>query len=206
MVNFRFIAAISISSLIFLLGIFLGQAISYYNLSELRQSQENILSDLAGYELAYSILSEQDVCKIHFKELQKERAKLGQKVSDLEEKFGLSHPEVLTQTERYHIYQIKEYLFLKKVKKICNLSLPLILYFYSTDCDELCTAQGYILDTLSKKYNLTTIYAFNYEIDNPVLEVVKKIYNITSVPSLVINGKTYNRFLKLDEIEKIIYG
>ncbi len=203
MVNFRFVSAIGISSLIFLLGIFLGQAISYYNLSELKQSQENILSDLVGYELAYSILLKQDICNIDFSEIQKERAKLGQKVSDLEEKLGPKNPELLIEKERYQIYQIKEYVFFEKVKEQCNISIPLILYFYSHPCDE-CIAQGHVLDALSGKYNLTTIYALDYKIDNPVLEVINKKYNITSTPSLVINGKTYNKFLTLQELEGII--
>jgi len=203
MVNFRFIAVITSTTLIFLIGIFLGQTISYYTLYELKYSQENILSDLVGSELAYSILSTQDICEVDFSEIQKERAELGEFIENLESKLGPKNQEVLLETERYHLYQIREYLFFRDLKKSCNGSHPLILYFYSHPCDE-CIAQGYILNTLSGKYNITTIYSLNDNIDNPALKAIKNRYNITSIPSLVVDGKTYNRFLKLDELEKII--
>jgi hypothetical protein len=203
MVDFRFIAVVAITSLVFLLGIFLGQAISYYNLSELRQSQEKILSEMMGYDLSWSILAKEDICNLSFKEFFKKRQELGNMVYDLEKKFGPKNPEVLIEKERYHIHQIREYLFFRDLKEKCNLSYPLIIYFYSHPCDE-CIAQGYVLDTLSRKYNLTTIYSLDYDISNPILDTIKILHNVTTTPALIINGKTYNKFLKIGEIEKII--
>ncbi len=203
MVNFRFVSAIGISSLIFLLGIFLGQAISYYNLSELRQSQEKILSEMMGYELSYSLLSDEEICNLPFKDFFKKRQEIGNKVYDLEEKLGPENPELLIEKERYHLYQIREYLFFKELKEKCNYSYPLIIYFYSHPCDE-CIAQGHILDALSGKYNLTTIYSLDYGIDNPLLDTIKTLHGVTTTPALIINGKTYNKFLTLQELEGII--
>jgi len=204
MVNFRFIAVIISTTLIFLIGIFLGQTISYYNLYELKYSQENILSDMIGYELSYSFLPKKNLCNVSFKEFLNERENLGELVGSLESKLGPKNPEVLLEKERYHLHQIREYLFFKDLKKYCNSSYPLILYFYSHPCDE-CIAQGYILNTLSRKYNITTIYAIDYDIDNPVIKLTKKLYNITSTPSLIINEKAYSGLIKLPELEKICY-
>lgn len=205
MVNFRFIASAAIASLVFLLGIFFGQSISYYNLSEFKYTQDKLISEMLGYELTFLILSKQEICDISFKKFLKERVELGQKLTGLEERFGPENKEVLVLKERYHLYQIREYLFFKNLKDKCNLSLPLILYFYSSNCD-LCIAQGRVLDAFSSKYNITTIYAISYEINNPAIRAIKNIYNVSSTPSLVINDVTYNKFLKLNEIEKIIYG
>ncbi len=204
MVNFRFLAVIAVTSLVFLLGIFLGQATSYYNLSELKHSQEKILSEMMGYDLSYSLLSKEEICNFSFKEFFRKRQELGDMVYTLEEKFGPKNPEVLIEKERYHIHQIREYLFFKDLKEKCGFSYPLIIYFYSHPSDE-CIAQGYILDTLARKYNLTTIYSLDYMIDNPLLDTIKTLYDVTATPALVINGKTYNKFLKIDELEKIIF-
>lgn len=204
MVNFRLVATVAITSLIFLLGIFFGQYISYYHLSELKQTQEKMLYEMTGYELAYSFLSERDICNTSFKDLIKERAELGQKLVSLEKKFGSENEEVKSLQERYHLYQIREYLFFKKLNQECESKVPLILYFYSNDCD-MCLAQGRVLDALYNQDKSISIYAIDYEVDNPILNSVKNVYNITTTPSLVIHGKTYNRFLSFDELERI-YG
>jgi thiol-disulfide isomerase/thioredoxin len=205
MVNFRLVATFVTTTLVFLLGIFFGQYISYYNLSEFKKIQDSIISEVMGYELTFSILSEQDICNMSFEKFIKERIDLGQRLAGLEEKFGPNNEHVLALKERYHLYQIREYLFFRNLRNKCNFSEPLILYFYSHDCDE-CIAQGKILDAISGKYKIITIYAISYEIDNPAIRALKNVYNITSTPSLVINEVTYNKLLRLDEIEKIIYG
>ncbi|MGC9310261.1 MAG: hypothetical protein ACP5E4_00900, partial [Candidatus Aenigmatarchaeota archaeon] len=86
----------------------------------------------------------------------------------------------------------------------CGHDYPLILFFY-TQGDDYSVAQGNILDRLNSKYNLTTIYAINYNTENPAVISVREIYNITKTPALVINEKTYNRRMSLDEIESILY-
>jgi thiol-disulfide isomerase/thioredoxin len=204
MVSLRFVATFSITALTFLIGIFLGQAVSDYRLSEAQQSQNDLMSSLIGYELAYTLISEHDLCSTDFTELQIERAKLGRKVSELGERLGQNDSTLRYQTELYHTYQLREYSFLKKVKQDCNKTYPLVLYFYSNNND-LCVAQGQTLDAIQAKYNLTTIYAINYEIDNPSVNIIKKIYNVTSTPTLVINENKYEGFIRFEKIEEILY-
>ncbi len=205
MVNFRFVSAIGISSLIFLLGIFLGQAISYYNLSEVRQTQEKLLYKMTGYDLTYSILSEKNVCNLSFRDFIKERVELGQKLVSLEERFGPENEEAKSLQERYHLYQIREYLFFKEFNQECSRQIPLILYFYSDNCD-MCDAQGNILDALYARNKSMNIYAIDYGVDNIALRTVKNLYEINTTPSVVINGKTYNHFLSFKELNNILYG
>ncbi len=205
MVNFRLVATVAITSLIFLLGIFFGQYISYYHLSELKQTQEKLLYEMTGYELAYSILSEKNVCNLSFRDFIKERVELGQKLASLEERFGPESEEVKSLQERYHLYQLREYLFFKKLNKKCPTQVPLILYFYTNDCDK-CDAQGRILDALYARNKSMNIYAIDYEVDNLALRSVKNLYEINTTPSVVINEKTYNRFLSFEELNNIYYG
>lgn len=203
MVNFRLVSVLLITIVTFLTGIFIGQAISAYNLSEVKNSQDELMSNMAGYELAYTILSKENICTTNFTELQNERAKLGRGVSDLEERLGSNDRAVLTQKELYSIYQLREYLLLKEVKVKCNKDDPMILYFYTINQDD-CIAQGHILDAIQSKYNLTTIYAIDYNAKNPAVNIVKGMYNISSTPTLVINENRYDHLMAFKEIENII--
>lgn len=205
MVNFRFIATFAAATLVFLAGVFFGQYSSYYTMSEFRQTQNKMLYDIAGYELAFQILPQKEICNTSFKEFIKERAELGQTLASLEEKFGSDDEEVISLKERYHIYQIQEYLFFRSLKEECGTNNTLILQFYSKNCD-LCMAQGTTLDALYAKDKSVNIYAIDYDIDNPALRALKSYYKVSSTPSLVINGKTYTGFLELSELEKTIYG
>lgn len=205
MVNFRIVSVVTVTTLIFLLGLYFGQFLSTYSFSDLRQSQEKILSEIMGYELAYQILVEEGGCNTSFEDFLKRRVELGQDLADLEERLGPKDPELIIQKEKYHLYQIKEFLFFKELDEKCNFSMPLIIYFYSQDC-EMCDAQGKVLDALNNKNNISinTIYAFDYGIKNPALAALKNSYGITSTPALVINDKGYNKFLSLEEIEGIL--
>lgn len=204
MVNFRLVATVAITSLIFLLGIFFGQYISYYHLSELKQTQEKMLYEMTGYELAYSILSEEEVCNLSFRNFIRERVELGQQLESLEKRFGSDNKEVESIQERYHLYQVREYLFFKKLNERCGSEIPLILYFYSDDCD-MCIAQGRILDALYAKNKSINIYAIDYEVDNLALTSLKNLYGVNTTPSVVVNEKTYNRFLRFEELEEILW-
>jgi hypothetical protein len=203
MVNFRLISVLLITIVTFLIGIFIGQTISEYNMSEAKNAQDSLMSNMAGYELAYTILSKEDICTTDFTELQKERAKLGREVSDLEERLGSINPSVLTQKELYYTYQLREYILLREIKANCNKTRPLILYFYTVNNDN-CIAQGHILDAVQSKYNLSTIYAIDYDAKNPSVSVIKEIYNISSTPSLVIDEKRYPQLMALKDIETLI--
>ena len=209
MVNFRLVATVAVTGLIFLSGIFFGQYISYYYLSELKQTQEKMIYEMTGYELAYSLLSGKEMCNISFRNFIKERAELGQQLASLEERFGSKNEEIKSMQERYHLYQIREYLFFKKLNEECDFKIPSVLYFYSDDCD-LCIAQGKILDALYAKYcnndQYLNIYAIDYKVDNIALNSVKNLYGINTTPSIVVNGETYNRFLGFEELEKILWG
>lgn len=203
MVNFRLVSVLLVTTLTFLIGIFIGQTISEYNLSEAKASQDELMSNMAGYELAFTILSKENMCTTNFTDLQKERARLGREVSDLEERLGSENAAVNTQKELYYTYQLREYMLLRELKAKCSKNYPLILYFYTVDNDD-CIAQGHILDAISSKYNLTTIYAIDYNSKNPSVNVIKSIYNISSTPALVINEKSYNYLMAFGEIESLI--
>jgi hypothetical protein len=95
---------------------------------------------------------------------------------------------------------------LKEIKKECYTDYDLFLYFYSNDeeeCDE-CDRQGYVLTYLRKKYPSVRVYSFDIHLDNPSLNILKQIYNVTKVPTIVKDEKVYDHFMDRNEIEKLV--
>lgn len=83
-----------------------------------------------------------------------------------------------------------------------------MLFFYSNDenkCGD-CDQQGFILSFVRKKYpNLNVhVYSFNFDINNPAISTLKHYYNITTVPSIVIDEKAYLGYRDVDFIENIL--
>ena len=95
----------------------------------------------------------------------------------------------------------KTYNILRKLKGDCNLDYDLILFFYDlSDTDS--KRQGYVLDALSenKTYDFRIFSLDRSFSEDPLLEVVKKYYNITMSPTLVINENKTDGFTPIDEI------
>ncbi len=204
MVKSRIILAIVLGTLIFSIGVLISQVLGYYYISDMKLELEKTYNKQLGWLLSLNIL-EHYACNMNGLEVSKERIKLGQELYTLESIFGKQDPKVLAKKEYFQILEVQEYLLMKDIKEKCNKSYVLILYFYSNkgDCDE-CIAQGMILDDLWKNNKNVSIFSFDYNIKNPATEALKKLYGVKGYPALVIDGKTYNRFLTKEELDKII--
>lgn len=203
-VNPRIILAFILGALIFLIGVLISQVLGYYSLNKMKLELEETYNEQLGWLLSSNILKDY-ACNIDNLELSKKRIKLGQELYTLESIFGKQDPKVLAKKEYFQILEVQEYLLMKEIKERCNKSYILILYFYSNkgDCDE-CIAQGMILDDLWKNNKNVSIFSFDYNIENPATEALKRLYGVKGYPSLVINGKTFNRFLSKEELKEVI--
>ena len=203
-VNPRIILAFILGTLIFLIGVLISQVLGYYSLDKIKLELEETYNEQLGWLLSSNILKDY-ACNIDNLELSKKRIELGQELYTLESIFGKQDPKVLAKKEYFQILEVQEYLLMKEIKERCNKSYILILYFYSNkgDCDE-CIAQGMILDDLWKSNKNVSIFSFDYNIENPATEALKKLYGVKGYPALVINGKTFNRFLSKEELKRVI--
>ena len=85
------------------------------------------------------------------------------------------------------------------------------MYFYTNKKDDekgdfkISEEQGFILDDLYKRYpNQIVIFSFDINTDNPALNSLKEVYNITKVPTLVVNDQTYTIFLSLAQLKDML--
>ena len=79
-----------------------------------------------------------------------------------------------------------------------------VFYFYSDkDRCEDCEKQGYVLTALREKYPDFRIYSFDYNLDLSAIQALVSIYKVKNeLPAMVFNGKVYNGFQSVEDIEK----
>jgi hypothetical protein len=201
----KYIATLSSATLIFLVGIIIGQLVAEQKVKEFSTVSKELRLSLLGMDTQEK-LSEEFLCNVDVWKLTEDKVRLGQKIEFLEGKLGKNNKEVEELLKEYTLLSIRQWLLLKKFKEKCNQTLVIILFFYSNKRNaSLSEAQGYILDYIYHKYGKRiSTFAFDFELEIPALDVLKKMYGIAMVPSIVVNEKTYLGFKEKAEVEAII--
>ncbi|MBI5148134.1 hypothetical protein HZA33_00460 [Candidatus Pacearchaeota archaeon] len=196
--------------LIFSAGYILGNKLGSLQLFNLNSAQDDLNLQLSSIELQNLLLAENPCNMQAIREISSDLDKLASKIQAVELSNRVSNKRILQIKEPYFILEIKHYLLFRQFKEKCDIqnSSSFILYFYSNEpgkCDK-CSDQGYILTFLQQKYGYDSlkVYSFDSDSQNSAIKTLKSIYNITSVPSLVINGKAYNRFMTKNELDTIL--
>ncbi len=201
----KYFVAFLITLFVFVSGLYAGEYTSNLKFKSLFDLQNKIRSEVLGTEIQYQIV-ENELCSHLEKDLfMEELYKIGSRLTAMESQLGVDNEAVISLKEYYHLLEIRHYLFMKQAKQKCSLDHGLVLYFYSNagDCKE-CEEQGYLLSYVHKRQPAFNIYSFDVNIDNPAIRTLKKYYNITKVPSVVINEKTYSGFQDKENLYKIL--
>ena len=114
----------------------------------------------------------------------------------------------LKEVPKWYLDLKKEYMKLQlntwiiaKEYESCEKNFIAILYFYKPNCYD-CVKQGEEMDKirnyLKEKYKVK-IFTVDLNFSNPILSAIKKIYNITDVPSFIFRNITFNSFTSFDE-------
>jgi hypothetical protein len=97
----------------------------------------------------------------------------------------------------YLLAQVRYWLLNEKIKENCDAEHVSVLYFYSNeDCVE-CGAQGTILSYLKEKLK-DKLLVFSIDADfnqEPMINVLTQTYNITKIPSIVINDYVFEELI-----------
>ena len=202
----KYFAVFATTTLIFTIGILVGNYFSNQKLSNLGELQNDLRIELASIETGYELLKEHPCSNLKNVPQTEQLYDLAKKLSYMEEKLGKKDENVLQLKEYYSLLEIKHWLFLKKYKDMCYVNITDVLYFYSNlgNCPN-CEKQGYVLSYIQNKYNDVYIYSFDVNFDNGALNIIKNMYSIgTEMPVLIINEVAYHGFKDSDGIEKII--
>jgi len=202
----KYAAAFAISTLIFIIGLLIGGHFNNEKLSKIETLENEMKLDLMSMDLQ-DILLVENPCFSTSTVLQKKLEDVVSKLGYMEEQLGKKDSNVLELKKYYSLLEIKHYLLMKNTKEKCNSTYNLILFFYSNDDNALeSEKQGYVLDNLREKYGLERMktYSFDTNLNLDMITTLKSFYNVTTAPTVIINGEKLEGFRDKEEIEEVI--
>ena len=206
----KYVIALVLAVFVFISGFLIGNYIAREKLNELSISQQSLMSQLTGLDLRKE-LSQNNLCDLSLGDITKEKVEMGRQMQALESRLGKEDSEVLMQKEIYELVEIKTILLLKQIKESCNDSSSIIMFFYTNRKNDplgnlqQSEDQGYALEALYQRYpEKVNNFVFDINIKNPAIESLIQIYDIKTVPALVIDNNVYLGYQDLDSLEKIL--
>lgn len=193
----RYLAAFSLTLVIFLLGYILGTMISEAKLQKVYDLENNIRVESLGNELLFQLVS-RDLCDaVNMTSYTEELTETGRRLTYMEGLYGYDSPPVLQLKNYYSLLLIRHWLLSEQLRDKCGIDKPFVLYFYTNqgDCSD-CEDQGIVLTGVHKEYPFFNTYSFDYYQQNPALNFLKERYGIlpSRLPTLVIDNKVYYGF------------
>jgi hypothetical protein len=203
----KLILALTITFIIFIIGLVIGITITNMKLSNIDRLEKELITDIYAIELQYQILSK-DPCNkmIDRAPLTDELYQIAQRLEFMEQNLGETNKEVIRLKNYYSTLQIKHWLIMKEMKKTCNEEISLAIYFYDIkkECNN-CPNQGYILTYLRENNDNFYVYALNSKAQNAAIQTLKQLYNITTTPTIIIDENKLEGFQTKENIIKSSY-
>ncbi len=132
-------------------------------------------------------------------------SKLPYRIEEYEKYNKLSPNYILLKKEYAHV-SIRTWILARNQYQQCQMDIVHGLYFYSADCEE-CISQGEQLDILGNKIKQQgremIMFPIDFYMKEPIVENLKKYYNINSTPAIIINDRVMQgRLFTSDELLK----
>ena len=204
----KYAAVFAITTLIFVIGFFLGSYASGVKAEKLNVLEQEFRSDIMALELQYEIIKENPCDSISVSGLNEQLYTLGSKLTYIENAEREDHQTINILKNYYSILQIRHWLITRKITTTCETHFKTIIYFYSNKegCDK-CDKQGYVLTFLRRKYPQIKTYTFDVDVNNVALSSLKELYGIESdevLPIIIIDGNVYYGFKDSDELVELM--
>lgn len=205
----RYIIVLVLTLAIFTIGILIGIIISgeraSYIKDENRLQRLNYDSLQLQYFYLQSVLSKNKDCDLASKALEEEVSNLGllgDRLNQFIKDANADTNELNLLKREYTLAELRYWFLLSDVRETCKDDVVSILYFYSNnDCSD-CRTQGVILSFLKDKFK-ERLLIFSLDSDfteEPLLGLVKRSFNITKSPTLIISGDKIEGFIDKDKL------
>lgn len=205
----RLLAAFLLTVVIFLSIILTNNYFNEARLNQLNSLYNSIRIDAFNAEVQYEILSENPCLALNFQPITNELYELGNKLTEMENALGKTNQQVLDLKGYYSVLEARHWLFVKKASQRCVTNATPIMFFYSNagDCAD-CEQQGFVLNYIRNyvrnSNNTVYIYSFDFNLDSSAVDALKHIYNITTVPAVVIKDTVYYGFKNADDLKAYV--
>jgi len=204
----NFVIAFISAVMLFLGGLYLGSQLTSLQVKDIKTYQEELRISLSSLELRYTLLKK-NICDLpSLDQFSEELGGLEKKLANLEARYSKGDLSIIKLKEPYFLLEIRHYLLMQETKDRCGVDFDIVLYFYSNDqkqCEQ-CDDQGYVLSYLQDKvgYEKVKLYSFDIRSESPSVRTLMDLYDVKDAPWMVINDVSYNKFLSLEEINKIL--
>lgn len=212
--NDKYVFAAVLTLIIFFAGLFLGLVIDSKRVEYLKKESNDQKLEFSSVRLQYEFietLRQENNCQAVLKTFDKTISTLENTRERLEEynkNSKINKEDYQSLRREYTQAQFDFLLLTKKAKAICNdTEMATILYFYSTqkECPD-CAKQAFVLDYLKRSFkDKLLIFSFDSKmIEEPMISLLMRIYDIQDYPGLVVEGETFNKFTEKDVILPLI--
>lgn len=207
-----YVKAFFISLIVFVLGLYTGMNIEKFVTSDLLSRTGSIESSVQEIELEmlyFQNLNESYACDFLNEIVRKTNNNLdilSDQISRYsEENVLITRTDIENLKEKYTFLLVKDWLLQERIKVNCGTKTVSVLYFYDRKgCDD-CIVQGNILSSLKSSFKeKLMVFPLDIKVESSMLDILIKRFNITSVPSLVIEGKVYSGIVSTDNLKNII--
>lgn len=208
-----YIFSLVLSLILYVAGILTGILTERYltsktwrEIQELQRNIEKIRYDVENLQLQdmlFLTLGRKESCEF-----------LSSLMSEIENELSIFWSKLPPRLEEYELFEEvpesynklkKDYTFVAlrawiislNLKEQCDPNILPVLYFYSRNCEE-CLKQGYAMDRfreLAKAIGKTPmVFTLDLEMEEPVLLVIRRIYNLTEAPSIILDSNVFKGF------------
>ncbi len=210
----KYILSAMIVSLIFILGITLGLIIENKRVEYLMNFYEEEKNDFESLQVQYMYLTSgvnnTKVCTGLEYTFNEYLIRLDKKGSELENyrvaSSSLNREKFNILLRQYLIEEVKSWTLATRIKKTCsNHEIVTVLNFHTKRCPE-CDDTGTLLSYFKKKFKQNLlVFSFDADFtDEPLVQMLERVYNITEYPTLIINDKKYEGFMNKQELQNVL--
>ncbi len=205
------IAAIVISTLLFIGGVVVGYSINREKLSVIENEMSDITRAIENFQLQFlffDVLEESAACPLLIatvSDINEASYKIGSRLTAQDSPDQIQdYAEYNTLKKEYSRVLVSYWLLANKLKNTCESNATTVIYFYSKDCPA-CDDQGFVLTYLkSKEGENLLIFALDGNLDEPSVKALKEYYRVNEFPSLIIEGVVYEGFHSEQELRGIL--
>jgi hypothetical protein len=204
----RYIAAAVITAVVFLLGMFVGFTVEGKRVNIMQDMYVDQQVKFTSSQLQYNYLSSggelncpalYTIFYSNIKDLDQARIRL----ENFRQDSTINTASFDLLKREYTLEELRYWMLAEQARKVCGQDIVRVLYFYSTDeeCPH-CSEQGFVLDYIKKLFgDRILIFAVDSKLDEPMVGVLMKQYNVTSYPGIVIEREpSSNGFLGKDAL------
>lgn len=202
----RYFVAAFITMLLFSMGFLLGTFFNEKKVQEIEKIAKKQEADLNSLQFQFSYLQSlpaNESCVALSRILESNLKILDpaiKRIESYEQSGDTNNEDYIIVKRKYIITNLRYWLLSDQSKKLCGTDAVNILYFYSKSCDR-CGDEGYILDQLKKMFgDRLLVFPIDASITEPMIDVLRSQYKIYSFPNLVIEGRTIDKFLSMEEV------